>query len=1019
MKKRFLSKLFAIVMVAGLVPVMTIHSHAEDCTEHIYEKGLYIALESYHYAMCDVCGYWDGDNSGFHEDSNPADCICDVCDYSMHLFDELTDMGNGTHQGVCTVCDQTVDLPHVFDFCEWNAEVHWRFCDCGAVMEDSEKPHTFENNNWYFEDEYHYPECDVCGYHQPEGEPHDITDEDPTDKVCPGCTSCGHTEHSEAWDGKTWDSVDHWVVCSVCDNEDWQDHFDGDDEDQLCDGCGFNMACPHDQADTVYDNDIHWYPCRDCGQSVFNPEIHSFECQRYYAGSDKHYPVCDGCDYYKEPDGEDHVDENEDQACDICYYWIHEHIYEYEYWDNEDGKHYPVCDICDEPDRTLGEACTDANNDHGCDVCYVLMENLCIDTDGNHSCDVCDYTMMKLCADTDGNHVCDAEDCRRYMNELCSSAEDDWICDVCGENFCDHVFDNMPLSNHDGTHTSLCRYCGTVTEDCFPWHYDASQDTETTHTAICNCGYEVAKNEPHNFVLNSRRVTGHWLICDGCGYEKLEAHETQNGICTVCEMQVTAYDDVYVGGVGLKDGQYLDNSGNVADTQPEGGYAYYKGGVLELVDYYYQGEGFLWEEYVSGSCAAAIYATTDLILELKGVNELDMSEYVAGFDRDGIVTEKDLTVCGEGELTVLSDDDGIYLEKGDFTMESGTVYLGTQMYDEVGSLINNEVSDDGLDVNNGDALIKGGVLNIVSDDHGFDVEGTVTIHGGTVEVDADDDGFNIEYDIIITGGEVNVIADDYGFDSDSGSVIIVGGYVSIETDDWSGIFANKNAEIYGGEVKINAYDAGISGERVIIYGGSLEVAGDWTDIYAYELTLYVALPENAVLDEYESEVYLNADGILYLEGDHKCIDEYSKDHKCDNCSETMGDEHKVEEGEHLCGYCGEPVTPCEEDAPVRENEVEATFDRDGSYDMVVYCTLCGKEVSRTTYPIEKLVRGDINGDKTVNIVDVLALFRYIMLPTSYPITYTGTVDFNVDGAVDIADAIKLFRYSMLPGIYPL
>ena len=40
---------------------------------------------------------------------------------------------------------------------------------------------------------------------------------------------------------------------------------------------------------------------------------------------------------------------------------------------------------------------------------------------------------------------------------------------------------------------------------------------------------------------------------------------------------------------------------------------------------------------------------------------------------------------------------------------------------------------------------------------------------------------------------------------------------------------------------------------------------------------------------------------------------------------------------------------------VEENRVEATFDKAGSYDSVVYCSVCGEEVSRTPVEIPKLV----------------------------------------------------------------
>ncbi len=63
--------------------------------------------------------------------------------------------------------------------------------------------------------------------------------------------------------------------------------------------------------------------------------------------------------------------------------------------------------------------------------------------------------------------------------------------------------------------------------------------------------------------------------------------------------------------------------------------------------------------------------------------------------------------------------------------------------------------------------------------------------------------------------------------------------------------------------------------------------------------------------------------------------------------------------------------------------------------------------------------GDINGDKAVNITDVIDLFRFSMMPDMYPITYEGETDFNKDSTTDIADVLILFRHSMMPDMYPL
>ena len=67
-----------------------------------------------------------------------------------------------------------------------------------------------------------------------------------------------------------------------------------------------------------------------------------------------------------------------------------------------------------------------------------------------------------------------------------------------------------------------------------------------------------------------------------------------------------------------------------------------------------------------------------------------------------------------------------------------------------------------------------------------------------------------------------------------------------------------------------------------------------------------------------------------------------------------------------CSVCGEELSRESfvidalghtEAEAVEENRVEATMDEDGSYDMVVYCTVCGEELSRETYVIPSLGAG--------------------------------------------------------------
>lgn len=151
---------------------------------HTYENGAYHMDSDYHYATCDTCGHWDGLNCGPHTDED-SNCLCDVCAYSLHQFDVLEDLEDGTHQGVCTACGETVTQDHVFDQIDWDTEGHWYVCACGMAEAGAEKTaHVYEANNWYGHNGMHYPQCDVCGYHQPEGEAHVDEDDNEECDVC-------------------------------------------------------------------------------------------------------------------------------------------------------------------------------------------------------------------------------------------------------------------------------------------------------------------------------------------------------------------------------------------------------------------------------------------------------------------------------------------------------------------------------------------------------------------------------------------------------------------------------------------------------------------------------------------------------------------------------------------------------------------------------------------------------------------------------------------------------------------
>ncbi len=145
-----------------------------------------------------------------------------------------------------------------------------------------------------------------------------------------------------------------------------------------------------------------------------------------------------------------------------------------------------------------------------------------------------------------------------------------------------------------------------------------------------------------------------------------------------------------------------------------------------------------------------------------------------------------------------------------------------------------------------------------------------------------------------------------------------------------------------------------------------------------------------------------------------------------------------------------------------ENALKTTCTAGGSYDEVIYCTVCGTEMSRehktteaighkwmvsevveatptergytvyvcendaehtyigdyTDYPV---VYGDLDGNGYLDTKDVTYLINHIEDPEKYPISdelYNGG-DFNMDGTVDRDDAVYLLYSILMPDRYPL
>lgn len=236
-----------------------------------------------------------------------------------------------------------------------------------------------------------------------------------------------------------------------------------------------------------------------------------------------------------------------------------------------------------------------------------------------------------------------------------------------------------------------------------------------------------------------------------------------------------------------------------------------------------------------------------VILQLVGNTALTMN----GMDYGAVYAEDDLTINGDGSLSVISGNHGIVCENDLKILASAVTVtadgIGLKSEDTVrlsGATISLVSGHDGVQVDSAEGTgffyMESGRLTITSSYDGIDVgtseaadyTGHLTVDGGDIsiiagggisgfELNSSQKGIACEGDIYWNGGSVIVDAFDDAVHTD-GSFYIYGGKLSLSTRD-DGIHAQNELVVRGGEVAVGPSYEGLEASSISISDGHVSV----------------------------------------------------------------------------------------------------------------------------------------------------------------------------------------------------
>lgn len=353
---------------------------------------------------------------------------------------------------------------------------------------------------------------------------------------------------------------------------------------------------------------------------------------------------------------------------------------------------------------------------------------------------------------------------------------------------------------------------------------------------------------------------------------------------------------LWVGGVEMNDGDYLANGATATTTtEPSGGYAYFKDGVLTLNNYEYEGAGVTQINSIGTTWHVLILHTIPLTLNLKGDNKLifvpDSEENTYCYAVDSyskISNDRDLTVEGDGKLRSTNVFDVLHSDSSDITVNGG--------------------------------IIEGDI---------YALNRNITMNGGYVTGD-----IFANRNIIINGGTV------YGAKISSyyGDIIINGGNIlAVNSTEYG-----DDTERYAIQVDKEEYGS-ITFASSLVIKASTEPYGELVDYVAenhkdYDMIVIgdIHFCDVALVDGAEADC--ENDGYKPY---YEC--ECGKCYLDENCEEEIADINEWKEGDGLIPALNHPETT---DTVV----TEATCSKEGVIETT--CDICGNVIATTA--IEKL-----------------------------------------------------------------